>query len=214
MKDFAFLVIALISFVFSGCATEHKAIQTGPLLRQKYDAPTWNVGDYWKFQLSDKRWWVNEVVRVENDLYIVENPFATELEAYDKNSLDLEFLIAKDGRRSKPGVTEIYFDFPLYVGKKWSKMVTGPPTHGDRININYHLEYNCISQEDVTVPAGTFNALKIRYTQTNMIGPTSGVAYIWWSPIAKVPVKMVYEKKMYWIGRLDWELVSYKLGDR
>jgi hypothetical protein len=92
-------------------------------------------------------------------------------------------------------------------------MVTAPPSQTS-IDISYLLEYNCISQEDVTVPAGNFNALKIRYKQTNMIGPASGVAYIWWSPIAKVPVKMVYEKTGFWFSRLDWELVSYKLGDR
>jgi hypothetical protein len=202
MKDFAFLVIALISFVFSGCATEQKATRTVPLPQEKYDAPIWNVGDYWKFQYSDKRWWVYEVVRIEDNLYIIENPFVAWFEAYDKTSLELKFLITKDGKRSKPRVTDIYFDFPLYVGKKWNKMVTAPPSQTS-IDISYLLEYNCISQEDVTVPAGTFKALKIKYKQTNMFGSTSGVAYIWWSPVAKVSVKMVYEKKMYWFSRLD-----------
>jgi len=213
MKNFTFLIIVFISFVFPGCVAEQKAMQTDPLQQEKHDAPVWNVGDYWKFQFSDKRWWVFEVVRIEDNLYIIENPFASEFMAYDKNNFELKFLITKDGKRSKPGVTELYFDFPLYVGKKWSKMVTASPSQSPSLNISYSLEFNCISHEDVTVPAGTFRALKIKYKQTNMIGPTNGVAYIWWSPIVKNPIKMVYEKTGYWFERMDWELVSYKLGN-
>jgi hypothetical protein len=71
-----YLILAILfTFIFVvHCAAEHKAIQPTHVPQEKCDTPVWNVGDYWKYQYEDKQQWSHKLVRVENGLYIIDNP--------------------------------------------------------------------------------------------------------------------------------------------
>jgi hypothetical protein len=185
-------------------------------VQEKCDAPVWNIGDTWKFQQEDKKSWEIKVIRIEDNLYFTEFSYvagysiSNEFLTFDKNTLEFKFSLDKEGKRTEPMATFIDLDFPLYVGKKWSKMVSATlPMGGYRLR-----EFTCTSYENITVPAGTFRTLKIRFKSTNMSGEGSGEAYIWYSPEVKRHIKMVFENTRYWINNQNYELISFKLKDR
>lgn len=146
---------------------------------EQFKVPVWEIGDTWVFQSSDSKTWSFKVVRVESNLIVTENSRRSDFLGYDKKTLEPKYTIDQSGKRTKPTVP--YVDFPLYVGKKWKQNVPSSST------INIIREYKCLSFEDVTVPAGRLKAAKIKFLQTSIGSlsggyPTSGSAYIWYSP--------------------------------
>jgi hypothetical protein len=123
MKKYLILAIFLTSIVLVPCATEQKPVQPIYTPREEYDAPLWNVGDSWKFQDEDGRSWSHKVVKVENNLYSVENPEDRCGYIYEMKTLQLKIGTDYGTKKtiSSPG-SDIFYDFPLYVGKKWTKM--------------------------------------------------------------------------------------------
>lgn len=51
--------------------------------------------------------------------------------------------------------------FPLTVGKTWGSDYVDPTKHGLQTSAEHHETYKVVGWEDVTIPAGTFHALKI-----------------------------------------------------
>jgi len=58
-------------------------------------------------------------------------------------------------------VTNRPFAFPLSVGQSWTVDWTDPTRRGNVVSGHAHKTYTVAGWEDVTVPAGTFHALKI-----------------------------------------------------
>jgi hypothetical protein len=184
--------------------------------RDKWNAPVWNIGDSWKFRFEDNSEWKETVEGIEEDIYIVRSTYEASKPCRDKKTLRTVAYLTPKGRKTKStnGVI-LYFDFPLYVGKKWDTTITARPSYLPREH-NFLLEYEVMSYENVTVPAGTFKAYKIELKQTNI---TTNIgyewlskAYIWYSPEIKFYVKVIYEKTDYWVSPVkDFQLVSYNL---
>jgi|GEM_PF-2865514 len=203
------LVLVILEVIFGGCSTQ-KTEQIPSYIQEKYDAPIWNVGDYWKFQREDKRWWEYKVERSEDDIYVIKNPFSGEWEGYDKKNLKLKYYIDSVGNKRQLREPAIYyFDFPIYVGKKWSKTETLENIDG--IDLNYLIDFAIKSYEDVTVTAGTFKAFKIEQRIISLQHMSGGKAYIWFSPEVKNVVKVTHEKISFWNKFKDYELTTYKL---
>jgi Zn-dependent protease with chaperone function len=178
----------------------------------RIESPVLNVGDSWTFRDEYDKEWDFKVVRLEGDLYIIEGPDPGELFAYDKNTMDIKYKLDQKGQATQTIYdTKLYFDFPLYKGKKWIQMVTAPPSHGISIPNTYIREYECISFEDMKVKAGAFKALKIKLKSTNITRGVSGDGWIWYSPQVKKHIKAIFEGP-YFIGVPNYELVSFKLG--
>jgi len=195
----------------------------GYISEEKWGAPVWNIGDTWKFSQEDKKSWGIKVIQTEDSFYIIADSTTSDLCAYDKNSLSLEFYIDRSGKRTKPSdsfityptAAIVYLDFPLLFGKKWKRTVTLTPARGLSLKTNFLEEFECISLEKVTVPAGTFEAMKIKLKSTIMSRMTSGVAYIWYSPELKGPIKMIFEKSSHWSSdRQNYELISFNLKEK
>jgi hypothetical protein len=53
------------------------------------------------------------------------------------------------------------FSFPMTVGKTWTVDFTDPTPRGQQSNTHVKRTYKVLGWEDITVPAGTFHALKI-----------------------------------------------------
>ena len=94
-----------------------------------------------------------------------------------------------------------FMPFPVWPGKQWSIKYTiwpGPVT--------YHAEGKAIGWETITVPAGTFEALKIEATITAQGRPLP--RSIWYAPGANNFIKAVVVEP-----QRDFELETYKRGD-
>ena len=129
-------------------------------------------------------------------------------------SLDLSWKRTVDGQ---PADTR-WLSFPLEAGKSWSSAgkdlwVSPQGYHG-----NDDITYKVVGVEDVTVPAGTFKAVRVHgqgwwnITQ----GPkVSGQAVIdiWYSPDVRNIVRVEYTHvRTFNTGRWAFELTAYKLS--
>jgi hypothetical protein len=217
MKKSLIFIILFLLVLLANCATEEKTIQPSSISQQKFDTPIWNVGDSWGYRYSDMKQWQYTVERIEEDSYIVDDYYGGYKNCFDRKTLQLLAYI--DHKGDKKAVSSPWFiDFPIYVGKKWKKPFTSPPSSGTRIDVNYLNEYKVISHEDVTVPAGTFKAFKIELKQTNYYGYyggfASGKAYSWYSPEVKSIIKTEFENIPYWIGFRNYALTKFELKDK
>jgi hypothetical protein len=151
------------------------------------------------------------VVRVESKLYFVKNPKDRYAYGYDTKSLHLKVYIDPEGKKVIPQTESgLSYDFPLYVGKTWSKMLQGVLT--DNREQDYLYTFQVISFEDVILRTGVFKAFKISCVR-NMIGSgNTATCYVWYSPEVKNIVKFKFiasygDRRT--IAR-DYELVTYK----
>ena len=189
--------------------SEPKQSTKQPMLLKQCGVPIWNIGDSWKFEDREIK-----VIRVEGDLYIAENSSSSDLVAYDNNTLEETFSIDDKGGRVKMKSTfPIYFDFPLYVGKKWKRLFSARPSFLNR-DYDYLMEYKVLCIEDITVSAGTFKAFKVEINHTNNESKGSGKAHIWYSPEVKLFVKVALDDSSYWRNSQGRELMSFNLKDK
>jgi hypothetical protein len=72
--------------------------------------------------------------------------------------LDMSGRAIVDGQQK---VTARLFSFPMKVGDKWTEDFVDPRRKGIQTSAHVTMTYKVVGWEDVTVPAGTFHALKI-----------------------------------------------------
>lgn len=98
------------------------------LVLGKTGVPIWDVGDTWTYIYPNKRKWRFVVERVEGNLYIVDVGFSDKY-CFNKKTLELKHFINPQGKKVYPLnenlLLGIYMDPPIYVGKKWGKIVSG-----------------------------------------------------------------------------------------
>ncbi len=217
MKKFAFFILV---FLLANCTTEQKTIQQANVPQEKCDAPIWKVGDSWRYKYDDKKEWEHEVLGVEDfkntKIYVVEDRYGFYKKGFDIRTFQRKVDISPDGKKIVPMTDwDWFYDFPLYVGKKWEKMTRGKTT--EDTPANYVFTYKVLSFENVTVPAGTFKAFKIERKQTSMVYLSNTVVtYLWYSSEAKREVKsQLGPVSGNWrITAKGYELKSFKLVDK
>lgn len=219
MRKYLKLTILVTSIVLFQCATDQKTIQSTYISQEKCDAPVWNVGDFWRYRFDNKKEGEHRVLGIEEykniKIYIVQDVYGVYKKGFDVKTLQLTVEISSDGKKIVPMTDwSWHYDFPLYVGKKWEKMVTGYDAgHSLR---DYLYTYRVISYENVTVPAGTFNAFKIEREQKSMRGiGDSVITYKWYSPEVKNEIKLQYGPvygSWHISGGQGYELKSFKLA--
>lgn len=101
------------------------------------------------------------------------------------------------------------WEWPLTVGKTWTRKhhVT---VHAIKRTVDIESKWIVESYEDVTVPAGTFKAFKVQYSDN--VGNQN---VTWYSPqiLANAKIKSVRTSKhRAGVGTIDMELVSYTQG--
>jgi len=214
MRKYLFGAILLTSLVLVHCATEQRTVQSTYVPQDKCYAPVWSVGDSWRYKYDDRSWREYRVEKVEGDFYVIKpTPFVGYMFGYDKGNLHLKTYINSEGKKIIPTTeSSLLYDFPLYVGKKWSKMLQGLLT--DAIQQDYLYTFEVISLENVTVSAGTFKAFKIEVEQNRIGSGNTAISHIWYSPDVKNLVKyqIVTSYAMWRIAVRDYGLVTYKLA--
>jgi len=185
--------------------------------QDKLEAPVWNVGDKWILRETNGRTLTSEVVDGKDDLFIVKTLSSggvSSLFAYDKKTINIKFTITQDGRKTiHTDNDRKLFDFPIFVGKKWTDTnFIKPGKGGEYVETRFVSEFKIEGIEEVITPAGTFKAYKILYSLTHSSSHKSGRMHYWYSPDVKWYIKKELEKSPFWPDNaLNRELISYEL---
>ncbi len=184
--------------------------------QDKVGAPVWGVGDNWTWKNSDGTILNSEVVKTETNLYLVKMDEDPDLYGYDKKTMNVNLLIKKDGRRFPVDFFwRRAFDFPIFVGKRWS-YTSHWKSEGWRMGFSFIHEFRIDAVENITTPAGVFKCYKIRLDLTDMgfhrYG--TGTIHYWYSPEVKHWIKREADYAYHWLqeqSARNAELISYKV---
>jgi hypothetical protein len=206
-------------------------LATGMALAQSpapIGAPAVKVGDRWTLKRTDR------VERVEDKkvgevvweiVAVGEKTYELQSTIRGQESKPTKIVYSRDGGVLVRGVTkfdpaETYLAFPLEQGKEWGGRYKFPSAQTSE-TVDAELHGKAVGWESITVPAGTFKALKITYTGgwAMMRGTFRiGGEYVragWYVPEMKQFVR--YEFKVYGSNSVQtdlvFELISAKLAD-
>ncbi len=155
--------------------------------KRSCDAPVWNLGDSWTYRDGAGKFWSNQIFEIREDLFLVRIEGDRDLYAYDRKTMNCNYLIDRNGRKVRNlQAFKNIFNFPLVIGKKWRYS-----TESGGTNIVNELSVEGV--EEVNTPAGTFLAYKIYYKQTEMFRMNSGWVRYWYAPAVKWWIKREVE---------------------
>jgi hypothetical protein len=202
----------LLTFAIIGAA-EQPRIEGK--LDQRAEAPTYGPGDSWVFKVdrSVPKGGSSNIDEIQKGGEFVVAPGEGKLEVFrlvDGKQVpvsrpgQLPLMLATPGLLQRE---DKFYDFPLFVGKKWESKIKGVvnPSKNEVTGL-----------ETVTTPAGTFQAYKIERIIAKEV-MKSGDAKRWWftsyySPQTRSLVKLNYEYNTIACGvfeTVDVELVKY-----
>lgn len=198
----------------------------------KVEAPSLKIGDSWTYDRTDGWKNLKEYTSVVVVTAVNEGEIRTEAKRTDNGEITT-IIRNKDLNRRAIQVANRKFDsdpyyptyaFPLEIGKSWEKEVTFTRNFDDR-KVVTQLKGEVIGREKVTVPAGTFDALKIvvkgSYNGWSGSAPQGSNRWsgqqsetIWYAPEVKNAVKSIYEDSNTFrsVTKTILELVEYKLA--
>lgn len=182
---------------------------TVALSQEKWESPSLNIGDKWKYRDKSGGEWTQEVTAIENDVYVIR--YGKETRTYDKSTMNFNSVMEEGKRFKFTGSRSKILNFPMHIGKQWKNQFSSQPKTGGsrRVEKNYLEEYFASGFEEVSVLGGTFKAIKIEYQQTELgnMKQTAKGAY-WYSPEVKAIIKRVEQISRETLGM---ELISHEL---
>jgi len=167
-------LLALCAALVAGCAS-------GPPKAERYVAPP--VGASWKVQISSTGSYGN-ANKVEQqvsmrDVVVEGKPYHRFDTAGGANLLNDSvgvFMVLGPGDRPLMRYDPpLGYQFPLEVGKTWTQDIA--LTVGGTTKVPMKAQWNVEAYEDVTVPAGTFKAWRVSFTDNFGFKQTT-----WWLP--------------------------------
>ncbi len=162
------------------------------LAQEQVDAPKFNNGDFWDFDVSDKMMTASsQRLKGQYEMLFTGGKLQTfKIEQNEKSPVGQSLLLqAMLGRGNYLGGK--YLQFPLSVGQKWEVTYTIRPT-GARQNVSYKGDVTVTGFENVSTRAGNFRALKLTRDIRSSLGTDTMVTY-YYSPEVKSIVKMLFE---------------------
>ena len=174
---------------------------------ESIDGPTVKVGDVWIYNKLDGWSKLLEDVSVVKVKKVAADGIFLEATGLDGTHVadilrNRDFnLVRIEGRDFAQTALPYYpnFAFPLQIGKTWRHTVDLAHTKQPDKTVKADLEGRVIGFESVTVPAGTFFALKIEvkgaYSGRNQEGSWSGRIEdtLWYSPAVRNAVRYEYK---------------------
>ena len=188
-------VVAMMSLTGSAIAQQALDFST---------VPTWSAGDTWTFRSLAGPQASYTVLAPSADGYTVKytSPNGAEnLVEYDKNLLSPASF--------QPFTFFWHPQWPLVPdAKPWTFTITGTSIGGP--STTWDTTEQVQASESVTVPAGTFQAVRIHGHQCSR-NDGCGDFDIWYAPQVKFFVKIVLPRVGYWGSGGVEELLSYQL---
>lgn len=174
-------------------------------------SPTLNAGDIWVDRIRGQDREFRIVSKRDDGTYEV-SFWGTQM-ITDKNlNLIIDRSLTEEGSPpSKADSPRMWFAFPLYAGKSWKQTyhwqsLESSPTVGTTEMVG-----NVVGWERVTVPGGTFDALRVEVSNRSWgkgsMHDEMKLTY-WYAPEVKRFVKFDYQST--WEGIVEAELVAYK----
>ncbi len=162
------------------------------------ERPVYSAGDYWIFVDGKGKSSKLEFLREEKDTYV-----------FRRNGTEVvkDFSLMDVSKKTE-GFPGPIIRFPLKKGNWWNYEFTAKP-YTTRPG-NYPIaRYEAVDDDKITVPAGTFRAIKITVTidvqrELKRSVQTVSSATYWYAPDVKQIIKA--EK-----GEVQWELKKYKI---
>ncbi|MFP5238574.1 MAG: hypothetical protein ACLGQW_01970 [Acidobacteriota bacterium] len=181
-----FLLLALAAVFAWGCAPKAAPVAAMP----EAAAPTWKPGDYWEFTgnnrsafaVSDRM----EVASVGDGIVLRGRG---DIGRQTTLAADLSVTGTKGGKISYGVISgkDAYLIFPMKVGASQTFRHSATTPKGTQ---NYTMTVTVEAAEEVTVPAGTFKAFRLRVAKKNDTGWT-GDYMMWYSPEVGYFVRIV-----------------------
>ena len=183
------MVVLVVTMVFgSGNAAFAQA--------SAVEAPTYTVGDEWKFTYGPVK-----VVAIDGDLVVRQLPSdkqcGGDCRFYSNGQGVLVKVLKTDGSEFKhPNIGFPGVSFPLSVGKEWEYSWQFF-NEKSNVSLPFKQTYRVVAYEDVQTKAGVFKAFKIlvnrQRVRSSFDGPGQrldwGSSVHWYSPDAKAVVK-------------------------
>ena len=181
------------------------------------DRPELGPGDSWTWVSKDsvartESKSTREITAKENDKYTTRITY--EKDGRVTNSISGLTLDLNRIRRVKGEVSDSgWFKFPLTQGKSWQAKEPWPDGNG-----YVAVTYTAAGKEQITVPAGSFDSIKVigegRWFNTSTKGEDVTEVSIWYAPAVRGIVR--YHERRWMRGAIGLdvtdELVSYKLA--
>jgi hypothetical protein len=201
--------LGFVLLLLAGCASK-QPVPVGDFT-EPVAQPVWKAGDEWAYRYdgaSGSGTFIWRVDRTENlagvPHYIVTAGPREIFYRVDDLGFTRETLDGKISREISPSAWRVVA-FPLRVGQSWSmKYVERRPIEGETESV----ERRCVAekQETVTVPAGTFAAIRVVCTNTRA---NAWVLTLWYAPVVHHMVKDEYPLRTG--GRSSRELLKFSL---
>ncbi|HKV45947.1 MAG TPA: hypothetical protein VJT32_14940 [bacterium] len=192
-----FVVMALVLTAVLGVLAPASFGQTPPPVLPQ---PTWAMGDTWTYRGVDGTPFTLTVRGVTPRQYSVEDKRGANVSVAQVD-LDLSLNVFS------------HFQWPLQMQKQWSSNSKARPGNNGAETDDYTTTSTVDAYGPVTVPAGTFDAYRIKGRQCNITRKSCGDFLIWYAAQTKTYVKLSWASAAYWGGLSgkSTELVSYKI---
>lgn len=214
MRASALLLLALLSVV-AACAGSPEALPDGAgrgLLRADdppgqgptWSRPVWAVGSRFSLVRGEQLRGTFEVVAAGDDGYVIDAGGGREI----RRDLDLgnlgEWAGGAPSRVLSPA--DVRYHWPLWVGKRWECEFVDRVRGGEALPMSASYEVEALDR--VVVPAGTFDALRIRRTLRLGLPDSAGTfltrtQMTWYAPEPGLEVRQL-------LGDTMVELVAFE----
>jgi hypothetical protein len=200
----------------------HLVWYSSPSVAQTIERPASAIGDSWTYRVVDHRSGsavhteIYTVTKKLDDGYEITIKRSDRPERIFKTTLNLNTLADVPGHSV---VERQFFDWPLVAGKTWE---FGYPEASQRfpgLVYQYRFKARVVGTDEVTVPAGKFQAVKIEYdggfNRSEGGGYARATSTIWYAADVKRSVKSRYAESDFSnrpFSDINRELVSYSAG--
>jgi hypothetical protein len=208
MRGYLWSLLLLGSVLLtSGCVVAVPPAKVKPLSKTvKAEHPVWQVGDLWRF-----RGLLSGAVRIDKFIRRDESMLVFLDQGVEGYYLDLAEAFALKKVDHRIAVEEFnppleYYRWPLEVGKHWT--VESEVSRGPQLG-RLRGEVAVETYEEITVPAGTFEAFKLR-ARFKLSAPLDHGAeevVVWYAPAVRYRVRIEF----YPTRGGAWELESFEL---
>jgi len=217
-------LLALTLAVAGGCAASDSDVaktSKGPDQAQNasapppgvksVDAPVYKGGDVWVDRVRGQEREFR-IERKRDDGFFDVSFWGTQMTTDGKLNIIIYRSLTNEGSSSSKSDSAIpWFAFPMYEGKTWDQTFKWQTQHAMPVVGRSNMKGEVIGWEDITVPAGTFTALKVEVTNRSFgRGGSRGFMRMtyWYVPDVKRFVKFDFHSQ--WEGTVQAELVSYQ----
>lgn len=205
---FIFLVLAMVCSVYAGTKDTPPENYQGPIAER----PELVKGDRWEYTRHGRALSYEFVEEKEGQLVFEKTEDGTKTTEFYTPDLNFVKELFELGGTEEVKPYRGALSFPLWVGKKWSYSFTTSKREKKvmpGVLAEFEAKVKVEGYEQVTVPAGTFSAFKIKEVRRNVKKKKALGKHrtVWYSPDVKRVVKTEEENKAF-----NRELIKYSLG--